>query len=144
MIHMTRGWMGLLVLLLGMAVLNGCGTTSGIEASGKTDWNQEGERVLGKNIIINNGSLGRDVEVVDMRSAMVGDMMTAQVSLRSKDRDTINLEYRYEWFDLQGMETGSSSAWKPLLLYSRETRTVQGIAPDPRAREFKLKLREAE
>lgn len=121
----------------------GCSTTAGIEATGKTGWNQDGERVLGKNVVINNSSLAGDIEIVDLKSSMVGDMMKAQVSLRSKDRDTINIQYAFDWFDMQGMEVGgSTTAWKPFILYGRETKTIQGVAPDSRGREFKLKIRE--
>jgi uncharacterized protein YcfL len=68
--------------------------------------------------------------------------MRAQVSLRSKDRDTVKAQYRFEWFDLEGMEINANSAWKPLMLYGRETATVKGVAPDTRAKTFKLKIRE--
>jgi len=72
-------------------------------------------------------------------------MMKAQVSLRSRDRDTVSIQYRFDWFDAQGMEINANTgAWKPLIIYGRESRTIQGVAPDPRAHEFKLKIREPE
>lgn len=135
-------------LILGSLIvtaLSGCSTTAGIEATGKAGWNQEGERILGKNVVINNSSLSSDIQIVDMKSALVGDLMKAQVSLRSKDRDTINIQYSFNWFDTQGMAIGSgTTVWKPFIVYGRETRTIQGVAQDPRAREFKLNIRENE
>ena len=124
--------------------MSGCATTAGIEATGKKSWNQEGAPELSKKVVV-NGSLGGDIEVVDLKSAMAGNLMQAQVSLRSKDRDTIPIQYRFDWYDAQGMEiAANATAWKPLLIYGRETKTIQGVAPDPRAHEFKLKIREAD
>lgn len=136
----------IILLVAGMlAALSagGCSTTSGIEATGKKAWNQEGAPELSKNIVINNSSLAGDVEVVDVKSAMAGNLMKAQVTLRSKDRDTIPIQYKFDWYDAQGMEiVANTGAWKPFLVYGRETKTIQGVAPDPRAHEFKLKIRE--
>lgn len=129
--------------LLAALCSGGCSTTAGIEATGKTVWNQDGAPELNKQVIINNRSLAKDIEVSDMKSALAGDLMRAQVSLRSRDRDTVNIQYRFAWFDPQGMEIGANTgAWKPFIVYGRETRTIQGVAPDPRAREFKLQIRE--
>jgi uncharacterized protein YcfL len=125
--------------------LSGCSTTSGVEATGKTVWSDEGARELGKKVIFNNSSLAGDVQIVDMQSALAGDLMRAQVSLKSKDGDTLKLQYRFDWYDGTGMEINSGAgAWKPLLLFGKESKTVQGVAPDPRAKEFKLKIRESE
>lgn len=121
----------------------GCSTTAGIETGGKKSWNQEGAPELNKNVVINNRSLAGDIEIVDLKSAMAGNLMKAQVSLRSKDRDTVPIQYKFDWYDTQGMEIGANTgAWKPFLVNGRETKTIQGVAPDPRAHEFKLKIRE--
>jgi uncharacterized protein YcfL len=136
----------LAALLLAASILGaaGCGTTAGIEATGKNDWDQDGARILVKNVVINNSGLAGDIQVVDLKSAMAGDIMKAQVTLRSKDRDTINIQYAFNWFDAQGMAVGSgTTVWKPFIIYGRESKTIQGVAPDPRAREFKINIREA-
>jgi uncharacterized protein YcfL len=128
--------------LLAAVAIAGCASTSGFEATGKTTWNDEGARELAKDVIINSRSLAGDIQIMDLQSNRAGDLMRAQVSLRSKDRDTVKAQYRFEWFDLEGMEINANSAWKPLMLYGRETATVKGVAPDTRAKTFKLKIRE--
>ena len=130
-------------VLLAALSCGGCGTT-GVEASGKKIWTQEGAPDLSRQIVINNASLARSVEIVDMKSGMVGSLMKAQVSLRSKQYGTLPMQYRFDWFDGQGMQIAANSSWNPLIVYGGESKTVQGVAPDPRAKEFKLKLREAE
>lgn len=123
--------------------LGGCSTTGGVEATGKTGWDDQGARSLETNIVFSSSGLKGDVNIVDLKSTLAGDIMRAQVLLRSKDNDTLQLQYRFEWYDAGGTEINSGSgSWKPLILNGRETKTVQGVAPDPRAKEFKLKLRE--
>jgi len=123
-------------------LMTGCSTTAGIEAACKMATSPEGAPPLTKEVAINNPSLGRSVEVVDLKSATAGNLMTAQVLLRSKDRDTLPLQYKFVWFDAFGMEIAANTGWTPLIIYGKETKTVQAVAPDPRAREFRLKFRE--
>jgi uncharacterized protein YcfL len=123
--------------------LVGCSTTAGVEASGKTSWDEQGARSLEKSVLFNNSSLKGDIQVVDVKSAMAGDIMRVQATLRSKGKDTLPFQYRFDWYDAGGFEINSGGgSWKPLILYGRESKTIQGVAPDPRAKEFKLKIRE--
>lgn len=136
------------ILITGIAAaalfgLAGCSTTAGVETTGKMSWDEQGARTLEKNVVFNNSGLKGDIQIVDVKSSMAGDIMRAQATLRSKDRDTLPFQYRFEWFDASGMEINSGSgSWKPLLLNGRESKTIQAVAPDPRAKEFKLKIRE--
>lgn len=137
----ARG-MAVMALLAALG-LAGCSTTAGVETTGKASWNDDGSRGLEKKVIFNNSGLAGDIEIVDVKSALAGDIMRAQATLRSKDRDTLPFQYRFEWFDSNGFEINSGAgAWKPLLLNGRESKTIQAVAPDPRAKEFKLKIRE--
>lgn len=123
--------------------LAGCSTTAGVETTGKMSWDEQGARTLEKNVVFNNSSLKGDIQIVDVKSAMAGDIMRAQATLRSKDKDTLPFQYRFDWFDASGFEINSGSgSWKPLILNGRESKTIQAVAPDPRAKEFKLKIRE--
>lgn len=132
-------------VLCALLTLTGCHLTSGAEATGKTAWTEDGALTLQKNVVFNNPFLSKDIEIVDASSARSGDLMTAQVNLRSKTDSTLNVQYKFEWYDQNGMALYASSAsWKPLLIYGREGKVVQGVAPDPRGREFKLLLRQAD
>ncbi|MBI1920272.1 MAG: DUF1425 domain-containing protein [Geobacter sp.] len=134
---MTR----LVALLFGLLLISGCAATSGIEATGKTTWNEEGARELSKRVVINNGSLARDIEVADVTSSQVGDLMRAQVMLRSRDSGTLQFQYKFDWYDIQGVEVVDNAPWQPVILYGKEAKTIHGLGPNPRAREFKLKLK---
>jgi uncharacterized protein YcfL len=123
--------------------LVGCSTTAGVEATGKTTWDEQGARSLEKNVVFNNSGLTGDIQIVDIKSVLTGDVMRVQATLRSKDKDTLPFQYRFDWYDGGGLEINSGAgSWKPLILYGRESKTIQAVAPDPRAKEFKLKIRE--
>lgn len=129
-----------LIATLGLV---GCSTTAGVETTGKMSWDEQGARTLDKNVVFNSSGLKGDIQIVDVKSAMAGDMMRAQATLRSKDKDTLPFQYRFDWYDASGIEINSGSgSWKPLILNGRESKTIQAVAPDPRAKEFKLKIRE--
>lgn len=129
-----------LVASLGLA---GCSTTAGVETTGRTTWDEQGARTLEKNVLFNSSGLKGDIQIVEVKSAMAGDIMRAQATLRSKDKDTLPFQYRFDWYDAGGLEINSGAgSWKPLILNGRETKTIQSVAPDPRAKEFKLKIRE--
>lgn len=133
------------LLILGMAALAGCSATSGAEGRAKVGWTDEGAPILNTKVVYNSSTLSREVAVVEMTSAKAGDLLMAQVTMRSKAGDTINLQYKFEWYDLNGLALNASSAtWKPLLIYGKESKTIQGVAPDPRGREYKLLLRDAD
>jgi len=131
------------VALIASLGLFGCSTTAGVETTGRMTWDEQGARSLEKNVVFNNSGLKGDIQIVDVKSAMAGDIMRAQATLRSKDRDTLPFQYRFDWYDASGLEINSGAgSWKPLVLYGRESKTIQAVAPDPRAKEFKLKIRD--
>ena len=130
-------------LLLTLLALGGCSTTAGVVATGKTSWDEQGAKTLEKNVVFNNSGLKWDIQIVDIKNTMAGDLMRVQATLRSKDKDTLTFQYRFDWYDAMGLEINSGAgSWKPLILYGRESKTVQSVAPDLRAKEFKLKIRE--
>lgn len=132
--------MAVMIAALGLA---GCSTTAGVEATGKTAWDEQGARTLEKNVLFNDSALEWNIQITDIKSVMVGDVMRVQASLRSRSKFTLPLQYRFDWYDAAGLEINpGAGSWKPLILYGLESKTIQSVAPDHRAKEFKLKIRE--
>ncbi|MFZ2950318.1 MAG: DUF1425 domain-containing protein, partial [Desulfuromonadaceae bacterium] len=102
-----------LIAALGLA---GCSTTAGVETTGRMTWDEEGARTLEKNVVFNNSGLKGDIQIVDVKSTMAGDIMRAQATLRSKGRDTLPFQYRFDWYDAGGIEINAGAgSWKPLV-----------------------------
>lgn len=133
------------VLLLVSLALAGCSTTAGVETTGKSSWDEQGTRTFEKNIVFNNSSLKRAIQIVDVKTVMAADILRVQATLRSNERETLSLQYRFDWFDASGIEINSGGgSWKPLILYGMENKSIQSVAPDPRAKEFILKIRDVD
>ena len=133
------------LLIVGMVAISGCSATSGAEGRAKVGWTDDGAPLLNTKVVYNSTSLSRKVAIEEMTSSKAGDMLLAQVTMRSKAGDTLSFQYKFEWFDLNGLALNAASAtWKPLIIYGKESKTIQGLAPDPRGRDYKLLLRDAD
>jgi uncharacterized protein YcfL len=125
----------------------GCGTTAGIETTGKKTLNRESAPEIGKNALCPSPKLANDVDIVELNSTIANGVLQVRASLRisarAKDQDMLPMLYRFAWFDAEGKEiAGNPGAWNPLIIFGRATETIQGAAPDPRARDFKLLIHE--
>lgn len=120
----------------------GCKTrTSGLEGSAATIETPEGDVQTSKYVVINNPKLARGLQVVDLKSVFVGDLLKGQVTLVSKYSKTLEFQYKFAWYNKDGIEINPDSGpWTPLIMYGNETKTVQSVAPNPGAREFKIKI----
>lgn len=136
----------LVAACLGVALCAGGCATAGIEPGGGKTPGLGNVPEAGRNVVVDRRGMIGDVEIISMKSAMAGDVLKAEVLLRispkSKDPDMVPLQYRFDWYDAQGREIPANEGkWVPMLLFGRETQAIRGVAPEPRAREFRLIIR---
>lgn len=124
-------------------VFTGCATkTSGLEGAAASVETPEGDMQSSKFVIVNNPKLARGLQIVDLKNSFAGDLLKAQVTLVSKYSSTLKFQYKFAWFNKDGIEIDPDAGpWNPLIMYGNESKTVQAVAPNPSAREFKIKLR---
>lgn len=140
--HMGLSYYGFVIILMASSFI-GCSSTAGIEGSMSAATGQDGQTTYSKYVIIDNDSLARDIQIVDMKSDFVGNLLRAHVSLVNKDNDTLNFQFKFSWFEESGREIDpDTDAWTPVILYGKESKSLQGVAPNPNAKEFKIKIRE--
>jgi uncharacterized protein YcfL len=125
----------------------GCSTAAGIEEAGKKTLNRESTPEIGKNVHCPSPKLANDIDIVELKSTTAGGVLQVRASLRisarAKDQDMLPIVYRFVWFDAEGKEiVANPGAWNPLMIFGRATETIQGVAPDSRARDFKLLIHE--
>ncbi len=66
-----------------------------------------------------------------------------QVAVRNTGRERQRLQYRFLWFDANGMEISQGqSGWVSETLEPREVRTLEGVARSPEVSGFKLFVRQ--
>ena len=133
--------MGLLTLALAGALsMGGCATnTTGTMVSARVE-SQSG--TIETRIVRNNFWLSGSIKIEDLRASFAGDMLTANAVVTSMRSKTLELQYKFRWYNAQGVEVAPDGApWQPLMIYGRETKSLQAVAPDPGVREFKIEIR---
>jgi len=91
------------------------------------------------------------LEVIDMRSAVRNNLLTAQVTVKNHgNKDSKATEStkaaaklyssRFKWLNANGLVVFSDEAWKPLILDADQSADLLGIAPHPDASTFRFEL----
>ena len=94
--------------------------------------------------VITDNTLAGTVRVVSINQATVsGNLLKIQATIENLRSSQRTVNYKFEWFDQDGMAVNSpNETWKSLPLQGRETTTISTVAISPKAVDFKLKFRE--
>ena len=94
-------------------------------------------------VIINNVALQQEVTIgVGSDRTNNNDIMEAFIDVQSKVNKPVTLQYRFRWYDNEDYEVGQNmSMWIPLFLEPRDSIKVTGVAPTPKADNFKFYLK---
>lgn len=83
-----------------------------------------------------------DVGIVEMRCVMTEGILRIDIDLENEKARNQPLEYRFVWYEASGMSVSPEEAWKPLMLYPDERRTIRTASPGVNAQDFKLLIKE--
>ncbi|WP_250656708.1 YcfL family protein [Alkalimarinus coralli] len=87
----------------------------------------------------NSGLLSDSLSIADSKTGFVGDLLKAQVSIKNDSRSDLNFQYKFKWLDKNGFEVAvDGRPWIPISITPYETKTVQGVAPNPTVNAFKI------
>jgi uncharacterized protein YcfL len=93
--------------------------------------------------VVTDRSLAETVQVVNVIETVVsGDLRKVQVTVTNNRSVARNFNYRFEWYDQDGMLVRTPGPWKNQRIQGRETVPLSDVAPNPRAVDFILKLQE--
>ena len=104
---------------------------------------KEGQRAMISDLrVITDSKLNRTVSVVGLNTVMTpGDVLKVQVELVNRKKSLTRFAYRFEWFDINGMQIESvMSAAIPDQIEGGESKFISGVAPSPACKDFRLKL----
>ena len=79
-----------------------------------------------------------EVDIREMRCLAQDGLLRIDVDIENDKSRNQQLEYRFVWFEPNGMSVGTEEPWKPLMLYPDEHRTLRTVAPSIQAQDFKL------
>ncbi|WP_413110378.1 YcfL family protein [Thaumasiovibrio sp. DFM-14] len=98
-----------------------------------------------QSVVLNDFSLSRQLEIDRAMSEHINGLMQAKVPLTSKTNKTLQLQYRFYWYDKHGLELkGSDSPWRLVTIYGKDRVTLEGMAIDIRATQYRVVIREAD
>lgn len=118
-----------------------CGTTNPVHQTTKKDPTDNSSIPELKRVFM-DGGLERDIEVISINQGLANeDLLRIQVNLKNLTKKSMNLNYKVEWMDQDGIVLNDSSAtWLPLYVRGSEIAAVQSVASSPKAKNFWLKL----
>jgi len=130
------------ILSLIVLIFLGCTSSVSNVGIGQRSPESQGDYVLGEYIIINNQTLARRLQIIDIDSRIVNQLMQAHVKIMNKYNTDARFEYQFQWFDSKGFEVATvDTYWHPVLIYGQEVKTLVGLAPNPSAAKFKIHIR---
>lgn len=120
------------------AVGLGCNTVNTVEPANPT---ANIDPLLIKKVTTDPG-LNDAARVMAVRKGTVsGDILRVDVEVLNTRFTQERFSYLFEWFDESGLQVYTPlTRWTPQVIEAKETITVIGIAPNPRAKDFRLKI----
>lgn len=82
-------------------------------------------------------SLGFDQPIVLRRD----DLLTVSVPTRNLSSERYLLDYRFVWYDKDGMELRPAMGWREVVIEPRDQKRIAANAIDSRATDWKIQLR---
>lgn len=122
-----------IALVLAMALVGCSKNTAGLRVDGQSQNVMFGDNVLGGRLAIENiatiDSDGHARGVVTLASQYTGDQ---------------NIQYRFYWYDDDGLEVNSKqAAWKQTVIRGFETLSISEVSINPNGKQFRVQIREA-
>ena len=104
---------------------------------------KEGQRnMVSDQRVVSDIGLNRKVGVVGVNTALTpGGFLRVQVELLNRTGSMQNFNYRFEWFDQNGMQVnGTSTAVMSDQIGGKESKYISAVAPTLACKDFRLKL----
>lgn len=121
-----------LVIFLGMVALAGCSNnTAGLRVDSASQQVLYGDSILDDRLAIDN------IDAKDVNGNTRG-----VVQITSKYEDNQNLQYRFYWYDEQGLEVNAKQgAWRQFILRGYESISLSEVSVNPNAKAFRIQIR---
>jgi uncharacterized protein YcfL len=87
----------------------------------------------------NSGLLSSSLSIADTKSGFAGNLLKAQVTIKNDSGSALNFQYKFKWLDKNGFEVAiGGRPWTPISITPHESKSVQGVAPNPSVNSFKI------
>ncbi len=123
--------------IVGLSLLTACASTvNTVERAAPVGQRQ----MVNDKRVITDAGLNRAVRIVGVNEAP-GEFLKIQVELLNTTSSLKSFNYRFEWFDANGVQVNSpTSTYIPRQIEGKESIFLSALAPTPAAKDFRLKL----
>jgi uncharacterized protein YcfL len=92
----------------------------------------DGDVAIDASLATDNSGVARHVSLVGVTTRMLDNgLLRVQARLASNDHRDYAVQYKFRWYDANGMEIGGggSSPWLPITIHGGEVVQPEGVAP---------------
>lgn len=123
-----------MVFLLAVALVGCSKNTAGLRVDGQSQNVMFGDNVLGGRLLIDN------IATIDADGHARG-----VVTLTSQYKADQNIQYRFYWYDDEGLEVNSKQgAWKQQIIRGFESLTISEVSVNPNGKQYRVQIRQAD
>ncbi|MGO2497843.1 MAG: YcfL family protein [Vibrio litoralis] len=122
-----------LVAGLGLVALAGCSSS-----------NTAGLRIdsASQQVLYSDSALDEDLTIDNIDTQENNGNTRGLVKITNNSQDTQNLQYRFYWYDDQGLEVNAKQgAWRQFILRGYESMTLSEVSVNPNATDFRIQIR---
>ncbi|MDR2880694.1 MAG: YcfL family protein [Azoarcus sp.] len=80
------------------------------------------------------------LRVTDMRAVRRDNLLRVQFTVTNSSPGNERLHYRFRWLDADGFTVWEEEPWKPEIIYGKQNKVINVVAPTFKAADFKLEL----
>jgi uncharacterized protein YcfL len=84
------------------------------------------------------------LKVDTIRMTRRNDFLVVQAEILNTDHKTQSLTYRFKWLDSAGFTVGGEETWKSVIIYGKQKKLLDTMAPVQQATDFRLELHAAD
>ncbi|WP_375750361.1 YcfL family protein [Vibrio sp. HN007] len=109
--------------------------------------NTAGLRVEGdtQNVLFGDNVLGNRLSIENIATVDVDGHARGAVTVSSQYSGEQHLQYRFYWYDNDGVEVNSKqAAWKQTIVHGFETITISEVSINPNGKQFRVQIRQAD
>ena len=130
-----------LLFSLAAVLLTVCGCRTSMNSIENAQ--KEGQRqMISDQRVVTDASLANKVSFVGVNQSMTpGGLLKVQIELLNRKHSLQRFSYRFEWFDLNGMQVANvASATVPDQIEGGESKFISSVAPSPACKDFRVKF----